>query len=54
MRPAAIFFMDLLSLSSAFMYGLSSSLTLCLASCLPFYMPVLMGFGEDPKKGLIL
>ncbi|MFH1722791.1 MAG: sulfite exporter TauE/SafE family protein [Candidatus Altiarchaeota archaeon] len=36
------------------MYGLSSSLTLCLASCLPVYLPILLGYGDNPKKGFTL
>ena len=43
--------MDFFNLFSAFTYGLSSSLSLCLASCLPFYMPILFGYGEDRGKG---
>jgi cytochrome c biogenesis protein CcdA len=46
--------MDILTLVSAFTYGLSSSLSLCLASCLPFYMPILFGFGDNPRRGLTL
>ncbi len=38
----------------AFTYGLSSSLTLCLASCLPVYLPILFGYGDDAKKGFKL
>ena len=36
------------------MYGLSSSLTLCLASCLPVYLPILAGYGHDESKGIRL
>ena len=36
---------------TAFMYGLTSSVTLCLAACLPVYLPILFGYGDDPKKG---
>jgi cytochrome c biogenesis protein CcdA len=46
--------MDLLTLVSAFTYGLTSSLTLCFATCLPFYIPVLFGYGDDRIKGLML
>jgi cytochrome c biogenesis protein CcdA len=46
--------MELPNLLAAFAYGLSSSLSLCLASCLPFYMPILLGYGEDRRKGLVL
>ncbi|MFH0863083.1 MAG: sulfite exporter TauE/SafE family protein [Candidatus Altiarchaeota archaeon] len=46
--------MDLLTLFSAFAYGLSSSLSLCLASCLPFYMPILFGYGQDRRGGIVL
>ncbi|MBU0761889.1 MAG: sulfite exporter TauE/SafE family protein [Candidatus Altiarchaeota archaeon] len=46
--------MDALTLYSAFVYGLTSSLSLCLASCLPFYMPVLLGFGKGTRNGLML
>ena len=45
---------DLFNLVSAFIYGLSSSLTLCLATCLPVYLPILFGYGKDAKTGLKL
>ncbi len=46
--------MDYLNIYAAFAYGLSSSLSMCLASCLPFYLPVLLGFGQDGRRGLVL
>jgi len=48
------FYMDFINVYAAFAYGLSTSLSLCLASCMPFYLPVLLGFGEDQRKGFIL
>ncbi|MBS1266299.1 MAG: hypothetical protein MAG795_00266 [Candidatus Woesearchaeota archaeon] len=36
---------------TAFMYGLTSSVTLCLVACLPVYLPILFGYGDDAKKG---
>ncbi|MDP6627658.1 MAG: sulfite exporter TauE/SafE family protein [Methanopyri archaeon] len=41
-------------LGSAFMYGLSNSLGACLYSCLPVYMPIIVGYGDSPKKGFKL
>src|SRR3989344_4901645 len=38
---------ELINISSAFTYGLSSSLALCLASCLPIYLPILFSHGEN-------
>jgi len=45
---------SLMVIAGAFTYGLSSSLTLCLASCLPVYLPVLAGYGDDVRKGIKL
>lgn len=45
---------DTLNLMPAFVYGLSSSLTLYLAACLPVYLPILFGYADDQKKGLKL
>lgn len=45
---------NLFTFFSAFTYGLSSSLTLCLATCLPVYLPILFGYGKDAKTGLKL
>lgn len=43
---------DPLTLFYSFSYGLTSSVSLCLASCLPVYLPVLLGFGKDTGYGL--
>lgn len=45
---------SIITIFGAFTYGLSSALTLCLASCLPVYLPVLAGYGDDVKKGFRL
>jgi len=41
---------SIIDLIGAFTYGLSSSLTLCL----PVYLPILAGYGDDVKKGVRL
>lgn len=46
--------MDLLTIFSAFTYGLTSSVSLCLATCLPVYMPILVGYGDGARKGFSL
>ncbi len=45
---------DIITLFGAFMYGLTSSVSMCLASCLPVYLPILAGYGDDVKKGVKL
>lgn len=42
----------LLALGSAFSFGLSHAFGACLYSCLPVYLPVLLGYGDDPRRGL--
>lgn len=44
----------MVGLGSAFMYGLSHSLGACLYSCLPVYMPIIVGYGDSPEKGFKL
>lgn len=44
----------LASLFYAFDFGLASSLSLCLATCLPAYLPILFGYGDDTRKGFLL
>ncbi len=45
---------SLVAALGAFTYGLSTSTTLCFASCLPVYLPILVGYGDSVRKGFRL